>query len=59
MHGDDFVAVGERVHIEKFKVILAARFEVKTQLVGKPAEVPTGWGEGERRISGEGGEVWA
>ena len=41
VHGDDFVAVGQRLEIQKFKQQLAKRFTVKTKLVG------SGAGEGE------------
>ena len=41
VHGDDFVAVGQRTEILKFKHQLAKRFTVKTKLVG------SGAGEGE------------
>ena len=34
VHGDDFVSVGTRENIQWFKEKLAARFEVKTKVVG-------------------------
>ena len=41
VHGDDFVAVGQRSEIAKFKQQLAKRFTVKTRIVG------SGEGDGE------------
>ena len=41
VHGDDFVAVGQRNEIQKFKQQLAKRFTMKTKIVG------SGAGEGE------------
>ena len=37
VHGDDFVAVGYRTEIEKFKLQLSKRFTVKTKIVGSGA----------------------
>ena len=34
VHGDDFVAVGDRHDCEWFKAKLGGRFEIKTKLVG-------------------------
>ena len=39
IHGDDFVAVDNRVEIEKFKDQIAARFTVKDQIVGMRSDL--------------------
>ena len=35
VHGDDFVSVGKRSQVNKFKDKLEGRFELKTNIVGK------------------------
>eukprot|EP00973_Karenia_brevis_P087505 12133439-Karenia_brevis.AAC.1 len=35
VHGDDFVSVGSRDSVSKFRKLLEARFEIKTTIVGR------------------------
>ena len=47
VHGDDFIGVGERPHIQHFRKQLAHRFTVKDQIVGNRKDLKE---ENEARI---------